>query len=132
MPTYLPPGPVRVGDSWAGRASLPLQTGTGGTESMEFELEHTLREVRQAPGGPIAVIALSGNYSREDGIETMELGLPLHMEASFTGTSLFAIGEGRFVGGSYELDMFALHSTGDAEVELTGHANGHLELIEAP
>ncbi|NIR45657.1 MAG: hypothetical protein GWN99_14755 [Gemmatimonadetes bacterium] len=132
MPTFLPATPVRVGDSWTGRASLPLQTGIGGPESMEFELEHTLREVREGPDGPIAVIALSGSYTREESIEAMELGLPLHMEASFTGVSLFAIAEGRFVGGSYELDMFALHSTGAAEVELTGHANGRLELVEAP
>lgn len=132
MPTFLPAAPVQVGDSWTGKASLPLRPGTGGTESMEFDLRHTLKEVRRGPGGPIAVIALAGSYSREEGVEAIERGLPLHMEASLTGLSLFAVGEGRFVGGSYELDMFALHSTGDAEVALTGHANGVLELIETP
>ncbi|HSG81700.1 MAG TPA: hypothetical protein VLC48_05585 [Gemmatimonadota bacterium] len=132
VPTYLPEIPVRVGDSWTGRASFPLGTGLGVEESMELDLVHTLSEVRQGPSGPVAVIGISGSYSRLQGIENVGLGSPLHMEASLTGSSLFNLQEGRFVGGQYEIDMFALHATPEVEVQLVGHARGKLELLEAP
>jgi hypothetical protein len=128
----LPDAPVRIGDSWAGRASFPLGPGLGGEESMELDLVHTLRELRKGTEGPIAVIGISGSYSRLQGIEDAGLGSPLHMEASLTGSSLFDVQAGRFVGGEYEIDMFALHSTPQVEVQLVGHASGKLQLVEAP
>lgn len=131
MPTYLPERPVRVGDSWTGVASFPLGTPVGGLAAMEIELVHTLKEVREGPAGPIAVIELSGSYSQLQGMEDVGLGVPLYMEASLTGSSLFDIDEGRFVGGRYEMDMFALNATENIEVRLIGHADGTLELLRA-
>ncbi len=132
MPTYLPEAAVRVGDSWTGRASFPLGAGMGGKGSMELDLVHTLKELRQGPTGPIAVIEISGSYSQLQGMEEVGLGVPLHMDASLTGSSLFDIGQGRFVGGSYQIDMFALSASEGVEVQLTGHANGKLELLDGP
>jgi len=129
MPTYLPETPVAVGDRWTGRARIPLGLGAGAGSSLVLELEHTLREIRSGPNGPVAVIDLAGRYSQLQAEEEFTLGIPLHMEATLTGSSLFNITEGRFSGGHYELDMFALHAEGGVEVHLTGHADGNQELL---
>jgi len=129
MPTYLPERPVEVGDSWSSTAEIPLGMSAGG--SLNLELEHTLREVRAAPEGRVAVIELAGSYSQLQGFEESGLGVPMHMQASLTGSSLFDIDNGRFVGGRYEIDMFALHAAEGVEIRLTGHANGDLELVDA-
>ncbi len=129
MPTYLPEAPVAVGDRWTGSARIPLGLGAGAGSSLALELEHTLREVREGPSGLLAVIDLTGRYSQLQAEEEYTFGIPLHMEATLTGSSLFSITEGRFTGGHYELDMFALHSEGGIEVHLTGHADGNLELL---
>jgi hypothetical protein len=129
MPTYLPEIPVAVGDRWTGSARIPLGLGTGAGSSLVLELEHTLREVREGPSGSIAVIELAGRYSQLQAGDEITFGIPLHMEATLTGSSLFNISEGRFTGGHYELDMFALHAEGGVEVHLTGHADGTQELL---
>jgi hypothetical protein len=129
MPTYLPEEPVAVGDSWSSTAEIPLGMGAGG--SLSLKLDHTLREVRENPDGPIAVIELAGSYSQLQGFEESGLGVPMHVQASLAGSSLFDIDRGRFVGGRYEIDMFALHAAEGVEIELTGHANGGLELVNA-
>ncbi len=129
MPTYLPEEPVAVGDSWSSTAEIPLGMGTGG--SLSLQLNHTLREVRMDSDGPIAVIDLTGSYSQLQGFEESGFGEPMHVQASLTGSSLFDIDRGRFVGGQYEIDMFALHAAEGVEIQLTGHANGRLELMNA-
>jgi hypothetical protein len=98
---------------------------------MTLELEHTLLEVRPGEERAVAVIGLSGTFSNLQGIEESGFGAPLHMEASLTGSALFDIDHGRYVGGRYEIDMFALHAEGGVEVQLTGHANGTLEAVGA-
>jgi hypothetical protein len=129
MPTYLPEEPVVVGDSWSSTAEIPLGMGAGG--SLSLQLDHTLREVMSGPNGPIAVIEMTGSYSQLQGFEESGLGEPMHVQASLTGSSLFDIDRGRFVGGRYEIDMFALHAAEGVEIQLTGHANGGLELVNA-
>ena len=129
MPTYLPERPVEIGDSWSSTAEIPLGLNAGA--SLNLKLEHTLREVRDAPEGRIAVIELAGSYSQLQGFEESGLGVPMHMQASLTGSSLFDIDNGRFVGGRYEIDMFALHAAEGVETRLTGHATGDLELVDA-
>lgn len=129
MPTYLPDRPVSVGERWVGTARIPLGLGGGAGSSLVLELEHTLREVRDEPGGPVAVIDLAGRYSQLEAHDDFTFGIPLHMEATLTGWSLFDLERGRFSGGHYELDMFALHADGGIEVHLTGHADGNQELL---
>jgi hypothetical protein len=130
MPTYLPENAVRVGDSWTGVASFPLGAGMGGKGSMEIDLVHTLKELRQGTNGPVAVIVLSGSYSQLQAMEDVGLGAPLHLDASLTGSTLFDISQGRFVGGNYQIDMFALSAAEGVEIQLTGHATGTLELVD--
>ncbi len=129
MPTYLPETPVAVGDRWRGSARIPLGLGAGAGSSLVLDLEHTLRDVRSGPSGPVAVIDVAGRYSQLQAEDEFTFGIPLHMEATLTGSSLFNIAEGRFTGGHYELDMFALHAEGGVEVHLTGHADGNQELL---
>jgi hypothetical protein len=129
MPTYLPETAVRVGDSWTSQASFPLGAGLN-AGSMELDLVHTFKELRQGPAGPIVVIEIAGSYSQLQGMEEVGMGTPLHMDARLTGVSLFDIGRGRFVGGDYQVDMFALNASEGVEVQLTGHANGKLELLD--
>jgi hypothetical protein len=129
MPTYLPEAPVAVGDRWTGSARIPLGLGAGAGGSLVLELEHTLREIHEGPSGEIAVIDLAGRYSQLQTEEEFTFGIPLHMEATLRGSSLFSISDGRFTGGHYELDMFALHAEGGVEVHLTGHADGNQELL---
>jgi hypothetical protein len=130
MPTYLPETPVRVGDRWASTATIPLGVDLPG-RALTLALEHTLKAVRGGPDGAIAEIALSGSYSQLQGMEAAGGEPPLHVQASLTGSSLFDIGRGRFVGGRYEIDMFALHAADGVEIQLTGHATGDLELLSA-
>jgi hypothetical protein len=99
--------------------------------NLTLELTHTLEEVREGPRGPVAVIALAGKYSQLEGVEETALGVPLRMEATLTGSSQFDITRGRFVGGHYQLDMFALHAEGGVEIQLIGHADGSQELLNA-
>jgi hypothetical protein len=129
MPTYLPEGPVSVGDRWTGVAKIPLGLSSGAAGNLSLELTHTLNEVREDSRGPVAVIALAGKYSQLQGVEESALGVPLLMEATLAGSSLFDITSGRFIGGHYELDMFALHSEGGVEIQLVGHADGNQELL---
>ncbi len=131
IPTSLPEGPVAIGDRWTNSAQIPVGMPTGGAESMTLELEHTLVELRDGPHGPVAVISVKGSYSRLHGLGDLALGQPLHLQATLIGSSLFDINQGRFVGGRYEVDMFALHAEGGVELQLTGHANGKLELLSA-
>jgi hypothetical protein len=131
MPTYLPEGPVSVGDRWTGAAKIPLGLSSGMAGNLTLELTHTLEEVREGPRGPVAVIALAGKYSQLEGVEETALGVPLRMEATLTGSSQFDITRGRFVGGHYQLDMFALHAEGGVEIQLIGHADGSQELLNA-
>jgi hypothetical protein len=128
MPTYLPETAVAVGDSWTSRASFPLGAGAG-AGTMELDLVHTFTELRQGPDGPIVVIEIAGSYSQLQGLEDVGIGAPLHMDARLTGVSLFDITWGRFVGGDFQLDMFALSASEEVEIQLTGHANGKLELL---
>ncbi len=129
MPTYLPEHAVVVGDSWSSTADIPLGMGAGGV--LRLRLDHTLREIRPGPDGPIAVIELAGAYSQLQGFEESGFGEPVHVQASLTGSSLFDIDRGRFVGGRYEIDMFALHAAEGVEIQLTGHANGGLDLVNS-
>jgi hypothetical protein len=129
MPTYLPEEPVEVGDRWTSTAAIPLNMAITAAGELTLELEHELREVREGPEGLIAEIELTGTYSQLQGVEAAGANPPLHMQASLTGSSLFDIGRGRFVGGRYEIDMFALHASKGVEIQLTGHANGNLELL---
>jgi hypothetical protein len=131
MPTYLPEAPVRVGDSWTSVGQFPVGLSASGAGSMTLELEHTFLELQPGEQGRVAVIGLSGTFSNLQGAEESGFGAPLHMEASLTGSALFDIDHGRYVGGRYEIDMFALHAEGGVEVQLTGHANGTLELLGA-
>lgn len=131
MPTYLPEEPVRVGDRWTSVGQFPVGLSASGAGDMTLELEHTLLEVRPVDGGRVAVIGLSGTFSNLQGVEESGFGAPMHMEAGLTGSALFDIGRGRYVGGRYEIDMFAVHAEGGVEVQLTGHANGNLELVVA-
>jgi hypothetical protein len=131
MPTYLPEEPVRVGDRWTSVGLFPAGLSASGAGNMTLELEHTLLEVRPGEEGAVAVIGLSGTFSNLQGIEESGFGAPMHMEASLTGSALFDIDRGRYVGGRYEIDMFAVHAEGGVEVQLTGHANGNLELLVA-
>jgi hypothetical protein len=131
MPTYLPEKRVAVGDSWRSEVNIPLGMGSGGPEDLTLDMVHTLTDVRQEPGGPIALIELKGSYSQLEGLERSALGTPMHIQASLTGFSIFDIAEGRFAGGEYEIDMFALSSADGIEIQLTGHANGNLELVGA-
>ncbi len=139
MPTYLPDGPVRVGDRWTSTATVPLGVDLPGG-ALTLKLEHTLKAVRDDPDGPIAEIALSGSYSQLQGVEAAPQGPPLHVQASLTGSSLFDIARGRFVGGRsgsngglsggrYEIDLFALHAAEGVEIDMTGHATGELKLL---
>ncbi|UCC71189.1 MAG: hypothetical protein JSV86_12425 [Gemmatimonadota bacterium] len=131
MPTYLPERPVRVGDRWTSVGQFPVGLSPSGAGKMTLELEHTLFEVRAGDQGRIAVIGLSGTFSNLQGIDEAGFGAPMHMEASLTGSALFDIDQGCYVGGHYEIDMFALHAEGGVEVQLTGHANGSLDLVSA-
>ncbi len=131
MPTSLPEGPVKVGDRWTSTAQIPIGVVGGEGGSLALELEHTLQELRDGPAGPVAVIAVTGSYSQLQGFEDVGLGVPLHLQANLTGSSMFDIAQGRFVGGRYEVDMFALHAAEGLEIQLTGHADGHLELLSA-
>lgn len=130
-PTYLPEEPVQIGDRWSSVARFPVGLGARGEMSLTLELEHELVGLREGSDGPLAVIELSGSYSRLQGAEEVGLGVPLHMQASLTGSNLFDITHGRFVGGHYEIDMFALHAAEGVELQLTGHADGDLELLTA-
>lgn len=129
IPTRLPDRPVKVGDRWQSTANIPLGMTAGAAADLDLELEHTLREIRREPEGALAVIGLSGSYSKLQGLEEIGVGEPMHVQASMTGTTTFDITRGRFVGGRYELDMFALHAAEGIEIQLTGHANGNLELV---
>jgi hypothetical protein len=129
MPTYLPEAPVRVGDRWTSVGQFPVDLSASGAGNMTLELEHTLVEVRRGEGGTVAVIGLSGTFSNLQGIEESGFGAPLHMEASLTGSASFDIDHGRYVGGRYEIDMFAVHAEGGVEVQLTGHATIPLTFI---
>ncbi len=131
VPTSLPEGPVAIGDRWTSTAQVPVGMPTGGPTSMTMELEHTLAELRDGPHGPVAVIAVKGSYSRLRDSDDLSLAEPLHLEATLSGSSLFDVNQGRFVGGRYEVDMFALHAASGVELQLTGHANGKLELLSA-
>ncbi len=131
MPTSLPDGPVKIGDRWTSTAKIPIGVPAGGSGSLALELEHTLQELREGPTGRVAVIAFTGSYSQLQGLEDVGLGVPFHLQANLTGASLFDIAQGRFVGGRYEVDMFALHAAEGLEIQLTGHADGHLELLSA-
>ncbi|MGD2215975.1 MAG: hypothetical protein PVJ64_04440 [Gemmatimonadales bacterium] len=131
MPTYLPETPVRVGDRWTSVGQFPVGLSASGAGSMTLELEHTFLEVRPGEKGRVAVIGLSGSFSNLQGVEESGFGAPLHMEASLTGTAQFDIDRGCYVGGRYEIDMFAVHAEAGVEVQLTGHANGTLELLVA-
>ncbi len=131
VPTSLPEQPVAIGDRWTSTAQIPVGMPTGGPASMTMELEHTLAELRDGPHGPVAVIAVKGSYSRLRGLDDLALNEPLHLEANLSGSSLFDVNQGRFVGGRYEVDMFALHAANGVELQLTGHANGELELLSA-
>ncbi len=131
MPTYLPERAVAVGDRWTSTGQFPVGLAAGGTGSLTLELEHTLLEVRAGEDGRLAVIGLSGTFSNLEGIEESGIGAPMHMEASLTGSTLFDIERGRYVGGHYEIDMFALQAAEGIEIQLTGHANGNLELVSA-
>jgi hypothetical protein len=129
MPTYLPEGAVRVGDRWKSVGQFPVGLPAGGVGSMNLELEHTLLEVRPGEDGPVAVIGLSGTFSNLRGTEASGFGVPMQMEASLVGSTRFDIEHGRYVGGSYEIDMFAVQAESGVELQLTGHANGSLELL---
>jgi hypothetical protein len=131
MPTYLPERPVRIGEQWTSVGQFPVGLSGSGAANMTLDLEHTLLEVRAGEEGPIAVIGLSGTFSNLQGIEETGFAAPMHLEVSLTGSALFDIEHGRYVGGRYEIDMFALAAEGGAEVQLTGHANGNLELVSA-
>jgi hypothetical protein len=131
VPAHLPDRPIAVGERWRSVAELPIDLPGGGTRALGFDLEHTLREVRSGPDGPIAVIGFEGSYSRSAGTgDGSEAGLPSHLEATLGGSALFDIRRGRFVGGRYEMDMFALHSGPEGAIELVGRADGRLELVE--
>lgn len=132
MPTYLPEKAVAVGDRWTSTARFPVGLEGAGGGDMVLELEHRLIEVRAGAEGPVAVIGLSGSYSRLQALEATGLAAPLHVEASLTGTTTFDVRRGRFTGGRYEIDMFAFHSESGMELELTGHANGRLQLLRGP
>jgi hypothetical protein len=127
MPTFLPEEPVGPGDRWTSSAEFPVGLGAG---NMTLELEHTLIEIREGPEGPIAVIELAGSYSQLQGAEEIGLGVPMHLQTSLTGSTLFDVSRGRFVDGRYEIDMFALQAAEGIEIHLTGHANGILELLD--
>ncbi len=129
MPTYLPEVPVKLGDSWTSVARFPVELAPGGLGSLDLQLEHTLVELRPGEEGPIAVIELRGSYSRLQGMEEEVAGIPIHLQATMTGQTRFAVAEGRFIDGRYEIDMFALHAAEGIEIQLTGHANGTLELV---
>ena len=130
MPTYLPEQAVGAGDRWTSVANFPLEITAGGTGSMALELEHELVAFREGREGPIALIALAGDFSRLQGIEAVAGGVPMHVETSLTGSTLFDVARGRFVEGQYEIDMFALHAADGVEIQLIGHANGRLELMD--
>lgn len=130
LPTYLPQSPVRVGDTWTSTARFPVGAAeSGGLRSLALELTHELVEVRDGPDGPIAVIRLSGSYSPVEGGTGTMGGVPMHIEATLTGTTEFDISKGRYSDGHYEIDMFALHADGGVEVEMIGHADGDLQLL---
>ena len=129
MPTYLPEEPVAVGDRWTSVVQFPVGVGAGGIDAMTLELEHRLSEVRQGPGGPIAVIHLSGSYSKLRPIEEVGAAITMHLQASLAGSTQFDIKRGRFIAGRYELDMFAVHAAPGIEIQLTGRADGRLELL---
>ncbi len=133
VPTSLPERPVGIGDRWTSTAQIPVGTPAAGPANMkmELELEHTLAEMRSGPHGPVAVIVVKGSYSRQRDLNDLTLDEPLHLEATLSGSSLFDVNQGRFVGGRYEVDMFALHAAAGVELQLTGHANGKLELLSA-
>jgi len=131
MPTYLPETPVRVGDRWTSVGEFPVGLAASGSGSMALELEHTFLELRPGEEGRVAVIGLSGTFSNLQGAERSGFGAPLHMEAGLTGSALFDIDHGRYVGGYYEIDMFAVHAESGVELQLTGHATGTLELLSA-
>ena len=131
LPTLLPDGPVQVGDRWTGETELPLRLPTGESGTVKVEMRHTLREIRPGPAGPVAVIDLQGSYSDLEGARAGAI-LPMYLEATLTGTARFDIEAGRFGGGEYEVDMFALN-TGEegGELRLTGHASGELKLLDS-
>lgn len=129
MPTYLPESPVAVGDRWTSVVQFPVGLDAGGIGAMTLELEHRLSEVRQDSSGPVAVIDLSGSYSKLRPIEEVGGTITMHLEASLTGSTQFDIKRGRFIAGRYELDMFAVHAAPGIEIQLTGRADGRLELL---
>lgn len=131
LPTYLPEKRVRVGESWSSVARFPVGApGPAGVGSLELELLHELTGVREGPDGPVASIRLSGSYSRMEEPGEMLAGVPMHVEASLTGETVFDVERGRFSQGHYEIDMFALYAEAGVEIRLTGHADGDLELVE--
>jgi hypothetical protein len=130
MPAYLPEEPVKVGDSWSATSEFPVGLTPEGQGTLTLELRHTLREVRQGPQGAIAVIDLAGSYASRLTESALGSGAPLHVQASLTGSALFDIAGGRYLGGTYEIDLYALQAAGGVELGLTGHANGTLELLE--
>lgn len=131
LPTLLPERPVQPGDHWTGETELPLRMPTGENGMMKLQLRHTLREIQTGPAGPIAVIDLQGSYSDLEGARAQAV-LPMYLEATLTGTARFDIQAGRFNGGEYQVDMFALN-TGEkgGELRLTGHATGELKLLDS-
>ncbi|MDP2576919.1 MAG: hypothetical protein Q8W48_04360 [Candidatus Palauibacterales bacterium] len=132
MPTSLPGEPVAVGDSWT--SVTPFRTGlepAGDSAVTNLEVQHMLREVLDGTDGPLAVIELSGSYSQLQGLELPGVASPMHVQFTVTGSALFDITRGRFAAGSYQLDMFALHAVNGVELQLTGFANGTLELMDA-
>lgn len=131
LPTYLPEAPVGVGDRWTSVGQFPVGLSASGAASLTLELQHTFQELRPGEDGRVAVIGLSGTFSNLQGAEVSGVGAPLHIDASLTGSALFDIDHGRYVGGRYEIDMFAVHAEGGVEVQLTGHANGTLEAVGA-
>lgn len=131
MPTYLPDRAVAIGESWSSESEFPTGLpSAAGAMTMVVRLEHTLREVREGPDGPLAVIGLAGSYSQLQGAETGSVS-PMQVQLSLSGSTLFDIDRGRFISGHYELNMLALQSVNGIELELTGFATGQLELVGA-
>lgn len=126
LPVYLPERPVGAGDRWEGRIELPLEM-PGGPRSVPFRLEHTLREVRPGPDGPVAVIEVRGSYSSlEQAAGGDDAAAAMHFEATIAGSAEFDIDAGWFRDGRYEIDMYAVEGLDEGSIHLTGHATGAL------
>lgn len=129
MPTHLPGHPVVVGERWSSQAELPAGASPAGQPlRIRLDLGYTLREVREEPDGPIAVIDISGSYSRLEGGEIPRGGGPMHVRFALKGFTLFDVANGRFTFGQYEMDMLAVQNIGGVDLEVTGFSNGKLEL----